>query len=144
MLIVTVVFFCLSCFCELTDVCRSAVHQAEEESYAISEYLLENGYTTIYAVWNKGSDIAVASNGRISVGYWHKENTFEKVTYLCNLDVYLAEPTECVYLFAGEENLENGKHAAKSLDVPLELIRYFSKSDTYICVTSENLMQKIG
>lgn len=143
LLIFTVVFFCLSCVGELTGVCRSAVNRAEEESYAISEYLLDNGYTTIYAVWSKGNDIAVASNNRISVGFWHKENTFEKVTYLCNLDVYLAEPTECVYLFAGEDALESGKQVAESLDVSLEMIRYFPKSDTYICEASENLMQMI-
>jgi len=137
-----IVFFGFACIGELRSVCTSAVNHKEEESYEISAYLLENGYTTVYAQWNYGQNVAIASNAQIDTGYWYAESgPFVKITHLCSLDVYDTDPDRCVYLFTGEENAELGVAVAESVGVPLNLLRHYPQSDTYLYTASENLMQ---
>ena len=141
-----VVAFCsLACIRELPKACISAVNHREEACYEISTYLMENGYTTVYAEWGHGQDVAVASNAKIEVGYWYtEESPFEKVTHLCSLDIYNADPECCVYLFVGEDDAEIGERLAESIGVPLQLLRAFPESDTYLYTAESNLMQLFG
>lgn len=140
-----IVFFCLSCVRNLPDVCASAIRHKEEDSFAISEYLLENGFTTVYAEWNRGHDVAIASNGRIDTGYWYvEERPFEKVTHLCSLDIYERENDRCVYLFVGEDDAQIGRKVAESAGVELSLLNHFPESDTYLYTAPVNLMQMMG
>lgn len=137
-----IVFFCLSCVRNLPDVCASAIRHKEEDSFAISEYLLENGYTTIYALWEQADDVAIASNGEIRVGYWHEpETTFQKMPYLCNVDIYNASPDQCVYFFQGRQYADIGIAKAESVGVSLQLIRQYPESDIYLYTAPINLMQ---
>lgn len=132
-------FFCLACHGELADVCKAAV-TSDDKNYEISEFLLENDYTTIYAAWDQGNQVAVASNGQLTVGYWQKECIFEKVMYLCNPDVYEEDPDRCVYYFQGREGLELGMRTAEDYGVDLKLIWEDPEGDTYLCVSPIRLM----
>ena len=112
------------------------------KTYPLWKY---HGYTTIYATWWLGQDIAVASNGEIEVGYWYTEDRpFEAVPYLCNLDLYDASPDSCVYLFSGQETLEIAAAEAESRGVVLELVHYIPEQDLYFCTSAANLMQVIN
>lgn len=144
-LVLIVLFFCLAWFSELPDVIETAITCEEDPSYEISEYLIENGYTTIYATWWHGQDVAVASNNRIQVGFWYTEDRpFEAITHLCSLDIYHADPSECVYFFAGKEPRDLGIGIAQSMGVDMELLCYYPEKDTYIYTAPVNLMQMIG
>lgn len=137
-----VAFSCVAGARELPKVCMSALKQEDEVSHAISDYLLENGYTTVYAEWNHGHAVAIASNGRINTGYWYvEEQPFEKVTHLCSLDIYEADPAECVYLFEGGDDAEIGITVAESAGVQLTLLAQYPETDTYLYTAPENLMQ---
>ena len=105
------------------------------------DFLLENGYTTIYAAWDQGNDIAVASNGKLTVGYWQKEIIFEKVPYLCNPDVYNADPEVCIYVFRGREAMEQGMDAAESMGAQLSYLCHYLGGDIYLCTAQVNLMK---
>ena len=136
------VFFCLACVRNLPEVCVSAIRHNEEDSFAISDYLLKKGYTTVYAEWNRGHDVSIASDGRIDAGYWYvEERPFEKVTHLCSLDIYERDGSECVYLFVGEDDAQTGISTAESVGVPLEFVEHFPESDTYLYTAPVNLMQ---
>lgn len=135
------VFFCLACLQEAKDVCIRALTREDEESYQISDYLLEHGFTTVYAVWDHGENVAVASNGEITVGYWHEGQTFEQITYLSNPDVYDATANSCVYFFKDKASADMGMDLAESMGVSLEFLRHFPESNTYIYQASSNLMQ---
>ena len=135
------VFSCVAGLHGLSDVCRLAMDHKDEVSYKISTYLQENGYTTIYAVWDQGNDVAVASNGTLDVGFWHKEQVFDRVTYLCNLDVYETDPDQCVYFFESEEAAEEGIAVAESVGISMELLREYPENGVYIYTASANLMQ---
>lgn len=135
-------FFGVSAIHEFPEVCLSAAHRNEEVSYEISDYLLENGYTTIYALWEQADDVAIASNGEIRVGYWHEpETTFQKMPYLCNVDIYNASPDQCVYFFQGRQYADIGIAKAESVGVSLQLIRQYPESDIYLYTAPINLMQ---
>ena len=142
---IVVGFFCITSVRELPKICTSAIRHEEEVCYEISDYLLENGYTTVYAEWNHGHDVAIASNGKINVGYWYvEERPYEKVTHLCSLDIYNADPSRCAYLFVGEDDAEIGISVAESVGVPLQFLYHDPKTDTYLYTASSNLMQQIG
>ena len=138
-------FVCVAGARELPIVCESALKHNGEISYEISSYLLENGYTTVYAEWNRGHDVAIASNGRINAGYWYvEEQPFEKVTHLCSLDLYNADPSRCAYLFVGADDAEIGVTVAEAAGVPLSLLRHDPETDIYLYTVPENLMQLMG
>lgn len=140
----TVVFFCTAAVHELPEVCHDVKNRKEEDSYAISEYLLDNGYTTIYAHWEHGNRVAIASNGKLRVGFWYtQERTFEPITYLCNLDVFHEDPQRCVYFFGGQERADIGIQKAEAVGVALEYLAYYPDSNTYIYRAPDNLMQMI-
>ena len=140
-----VAFSSLACIRNLPEACMTASRRNEEECYEISGYLLENGYTTVYAEWNRGHDVAIASNGKIDAGYWYvEERPFEKVTHLCSMDIYDREAERCVYLFVGDNDAEIGVSVAEAAGIELELIRHYPQSNTYIYTAPVNLMQFVG
>ena len=142
LLTILLVFFGVTAMHEFPEVCLDITRRHEEESYEISEYLLENGYTTVYALWEQGQDVAIASNGKIRVGYWHEpETTFEKMPYLCNVTIYDEAPERCVYYFKGRQYADIGIEKAEAAGVSLKLIRQYPESDTYLYTAPVNLMQ---
>ena len=137
-----VCFFCTAFVREIPKICTIALMQEEDACYEISDYLLENGYTTVYAEWNHGHDVAIASNGKINVGYWYAETgPYEKITHLCSLDIYNTDPNRCAYLFVGEVNAQIGITVAESAGIPLKFLYHETETDTYLYTASSNLMQ---
>lgn len=122
--------------------CVEADSAWENENIAISDYLLDNGYTTVFSAWNHGEDVAIASNCQIQAGFWiTPDRPFESVRYLCDPSIYDAEPEKCAYLFRGEAAAEIGVAEAESQGTELGLLNHFPESDTYVYAASENLMR---
>lgn len=139
---VTVLIF-LSWGQELPGVVRHIRNREQEPAYEISEYLTENGYTTLYGGWNQGADIVIASDWRITGGFWeHPEDPFFFYKYLCNPEIFRADSSHCAYLFYGEENALRGVEKAKTADVDMTLIQYFPDSDVYLYTAPVNLMER--
>ena len=142
LMVLILVFFGSTAVREFPEVLISVMERRTEESYDISEYLLENGYTTVYALWEHGDDVAIASNGTIRVAYWHtQEESFTGMPYLFDRDIYQASPDSSVYFFKDQESADLGIALAESMGVSLELLRHFPESDTYIYKASSNLMR---
>ena len=139
-MLVLLLIFGISCVRELPSVCKQAWNRKSEESYAVGEYLLKNGYDTVYSNWDHGEDYAFATAGEIKVGYWEDTIPFVPVMYICDLEIYEAEPEHCVYIFRGSEANEIGKEKALQKSVELQLLRYLPDSETYIYTASRNLM----
>ena len=107
-----------------------------------AEYLLENGYTTIYSEWiNFGEDVAVASGCRLEVGYWTWEYApYEPYKVLCDPGVYERPAEECAYLFRGQERVDYGVESAKARGVELTPLASFPEGDLYLFSAPVNLM----
>ena len=94
--------------------------------------------------WDHGNDVAIASNGKLEVGFWYKEQIFEKVPYVCNLNVYDADPDKCAYYFESEEAVDAGIALAESMGISMQLLCQYPEKDIYIYTASANLMQIIS
>lgn len=123
----------------LKDVCMQAYFAKYDKAYAVSDYLKSQGYTTAYAGWNLGEDVAIASDFEIEMGFWDKV-MFEPVSYLCDPAVYEADADSSVYLLFGTEGAQLGEEEAARRGVTLELVAYLEQSDIYVYRASENLM----
>lgn len=123
----------------LKDVCMQAYFAKYDKAYEVSDFLKERGYTTAYAGWNLGEDVAIASDFEIEMGFWDKV-MFEQVSYLCDPAVYEADPDSCVYLLFGAEGTQLGEEEAAKRGVTLTLVDYLEQNDVYIYTASENLM----
>ena len=140
LLVLAIGFFCTSGVRELAGVCATAANRKEDVSYVISDHLLKNGYETVYAAWNQGENVAIASNGALTVGYWHQDRLFEKVTYLCNLDVYDTAPEKCAYFFEGKDAEDLAISAARARGIDLEMVWCDAQKDTYLYTAAVNLL----
>lgn len=145
LLALVVAFFCVASVRNFPGVYEDIKKEKNAETHAISQYLTENGYGTIYAEWMLAQDIAVASDGALAVGYWYvEEEPFEKVTHLSNEQIYSEDAPYCVYLFKGADDAQIGIDVADSLGVPLEFLQHFPERDIFIYTASENLMQVLA
>ena len=136
------VVFLLSGNRELGSVCTVIQNRESESAFEISAYLQENGYTTLYAAWNQGADVAIASDWTLPAGFWEdREDPFFFYKYLCNPDVFRADSNSCVYLFCGEQYAKLGVERAKTKNIEMTLIQYFPENDTYLYTASENIME---
>lgn len=124
----------------LKDICMQAYFARYDPIHAVSDYLLEEGYETVYAPWNMGEDIAIASDFAVDIGFWD-EKMFVPVMYLCDPQIYEANSSRCVYaLFDGESaSLAEQTAAAKGVD--FTIVKVFPELDIYLYTSSENLMQ---
>lgn len=123
----------------LADVCMQAYFAKYDKNYEICDYLEEKGYTTIYTGWNQGEDVAVASKGEITAGFWD-EHMFVPVGYLCNPEVYKADSEHCAYLLSSRQ-METASELAKSKGIVITTVACFPKSDICILAAPVNLMQ---
>ena len=124
----------------LKDICMQAYFAKYDPYYEVSDYLVENGYTTLYSVWNHGEKVAVASDLQIEAGYWDTRG-LAPVGYLCNPRVYEAEAEGCVYITEAAVFADALVSAAAELGVELTLLEYFPVSDTYLFTAPVNVMQ---
>ncbi len=106
----------------------------------ISDMLLEKGYTTIYSGWNQCEDIAIASGGRITAGFWDgSEDVFVPVEYLCDPSVYTVESEKCVY-YLRRDNLEIAIQKAREQGVTMTLVAAYPEWGIWLYEASEKLM----
>lgn len=134
--------FLLSCGRNLGSVCRDVRNRESEAAYAVSDYLQENGYTTIYAAWNEGADVVIASDWNLQAGFWEDQaNPFFFYKYLCNLDIFRADSEECVYLFHSLESAALAVEKAGAEGIEMTQIRHFPQWDIYLYTAPVNLME---
>lgn len=109
-------------------------------SYAISDVLVEKGYTTIYSGWNQCEDIAIASEGRITAGFWNSsKDVFRPVMYLCDPSIYGVDPSECVY-YLRKDNKDIALKKAADKGVTMTLVAEYPQWGIWLYEASENLM----
>ncbi|MBQ3000704.1 MAG: hypothetical protein IJD63_03040 [Oscillospiraceae bacterium] len=110
---------------------------------AVVSYLEEQGIDTVYSGWNRGERIGIASDGSIRCGFWDAPNTpFVPVKYLCDPEVFDAEPENCAYLFLNSAEANTAIQAAKEKGVELKLLKHFADVSIYIYTAEVNLMGK--
>lgn len=132
----------LSLVQELPSLFSSVQEGKKEEAWEISDYLTENGYTTLYGAWNQGADIVIASDWELTAGFWeYREDPFFFYKYLCNPDVFRASSDSCAYVFYGSEDAQRAVKKAETRNVEMTLIQHFQESDVYLYTAPVNLME---
>ncbi len=140
-----IVLFCLSCMLELVPAASRILHREEESAWEVSDYLLENGYTTLYGAWNQGADVVIASDWEISAGFWeYQEDPFFYYKYLCNPEIFRQDSRRCAYLFYGSENAQAAVKKAKTKQIEMTLLTWFPDSDIYLYTAPVNIMEAFG
>lgn len=139
MLIMMVVYFVCPAISSHAEIFCMARHPQEGTAYEVSDYLLENGYTTVYAKWNHGTEIAIASDCQIQVGFWY-EPVFCAVRYLCDPSILEVDSEKCAYILRSDEEVQAAQEYAAQLDIQLTLEEYFSEIGIYIYTATENMM----
>lgn len=124
----------------LKDVCMQAYFARYDPIHVVSDYLIEEGYDTVYAPWNLGEDIGIASDFRIDVGFWDAK-IFVPVTYLCDPEIYEADSSRCVYAMYGSVSLPLAEEALAQKNQQWNLLRAFPELDIYLYTAPHNLMQ---
>jgi len=120
---------------------KDAAKAEESISHEVSDLLIEKGYTTIYSGWNQCEDIAIASGGKLTAGFWDRStDVFRPVTYLCDPSIYEVESNKCVY-YLRKDNLEIALSTAKERGVTMTLVANYSAWGFMIYEASENLME---
>lgn len=113
-------------------------------SYEISAMLTEKGYTTIYSGWNQCEDIAIASGGSITAGFWDRStDVFEPVMYLCDPSIYSVDSSECVY-YLRKDNKDIALKKAEEKGVTMTLVAEYPQWGIWLYEASENLMTPEG
>lgn len=137
--------FVMSVVKESPNVIPDFQNRKQDSAYAICDYMQENGYTTVYAGWNEGVNVAVASDWKIAAGFWESQSDpFVYFKYLCNPEIFLVENDKCVYLFTGEESVNLALKKAKTKNISMTLLQYFPQGDNYLFAASENIMAAFG
>ena len=69
---VLIFVLCISCAVNGSEIINTIQDTNNQQYEEVSDYLLENGYTTIYSRWNLAEKIAIASDMNIQAGFWDK------------------------------------------------------------------------
>lgn len=137
--------FVLSLVMELPNVVLPIVDRENDPAYALSDYMLEKGYTTVYAPWNEGANVAIASGGKITAGFWeYHEDPFFYYKFLCNPEVFYEKGDRCIYMIFAQENVDRAIEKAKSKGIEMYILRYDPETDLYLLGASDNLMAAFG
>ena len=127
----------------LKDICMQAYFARYDPIYEVSDFLVEEGYDTVYAPWNLGEDIAIASDFEITMGFWDKE-FFVPVEYLCDPQIYEVDSSRCVYAMYGSESAELAGEKVKQKGLSWDLLKAFPELRIYLYTSSKNLMQEFS
>lgn len=110
---------------------------------ATCEYLAEQNIDTIYTGFGFGQKIAVASDFEIKAGFWiDSKNVFKKVDYICNPDVFDADPKHSAYLFNKKKEIATAEEKAKELGLEFTFVKYIPEDKTWIYTSPSNLMNQ--
>lgn len=121
----------------------------ENSAYQISEYMLDNGYENLYAVFGLnqnikgGENIIVASNDKIRIIQFKRldcDTPMKPVEYLRTEDEYLADNQKSLYIFRGNDYAE-AQRLAEKYEVEMTLLKTFDEN-IYLCKMSENICAK--
>ena len=116
----------------------------EESGYeAVSDYLSTSGYETVFAGTDLGFKIGIASDMELRVGFWFTAKPFTEVRYLCDPEVFDAEPGSCVYAFKGEDRVRDAREKLIEYDLKMDLLKYFPECDVYVFTSEERLVDLI-
>lgn len=138
----SVVLFAVSFAGELLGPCRQVLQREQDPSYEISDYLMENGYTTVFSEWNCGETVAVASGGAVQAGFWlDPDRPFMPMDYLKDVSFLELEPESCIYLFRGEKTVNFAMEAAGNMGVAMTYETYFPASDVYLYTAPVNMLK---
>ena len=120
---------------------RAAGQAKDNISYEISDLLIEKGYTTVYSGWTQCEDIAIASDGRITAGFWNRsKDVFQSVDYLCDPSIYETESDKCAY-YLRRDNRDIALQEAKKRGFTMTLIAAYPERGIWLYEASENLMR---
>ncbi len=120
---------------------KTASEREKNLSYEISEMLIAQGYTTIYSGWNQCEDIAIASDGKITAGFWNSsKDVFNSVKYLCDPSIYDTDSRQCVY-YLRKDNRDIALEKAQAQGVKMTLIAEYPAWGIWLYEASENLMK---
>ncbi|MGN0978455.1 MAG: hypothetical protein ACI4PH_10415 [Faecousia sp.] len=132
--------FCFSCLTQVGLACSWAHNRMYDDYYAISEDLLDRGFTTLYSRWDGCEKIAAASRGKLRAGFWRFE-PFEHTEYLFDSEILMADPEEAAYVFLSQEEAELGIEKAGTVQVELIPVAEYPERDIYVYTAPVNLMQ---
>lgn len=120
---------------------KTAKDAHKNASYEISEMLIEKGYTTVYSSWNQAEDIAIASGGAITAGFWNSsKDVFNSVLYLCDPVVFEADCAKAVY-YLKKDNRDVALEEAKKRGVEMTLVAEYPTWGIWFYEASKNLMK---
>ena len=126
---------------ELTTPIGQILYDTSDNYTEVSDYLLEEGCPVVFAEWDHGEKVAIASGGKVTVSFWlDQDRPFVPVEYLSDPAVVASDPKECVYYFEGKKAVGFAQEAARSMGVSLELLKHFPESDIYLYTAPVNLM----
>ena len=99
-------------------------------------------YVTVTAKDVRGEQLALASNGEITAGFWDQPSEpFQSMKYLCDPRVFHAKAEECAYVFLSEHHARLAAEEAQSRGVELELLTEYIEDGWYIATADVNLME---
>jgi hypothetical protein len=135
----TVGLFALNC---LTGVLTVPENKNGERYADVAASLIERGITTVYSPWNCGEQLALASNGEITAGFWDQPSVpFKSMEYLCDPTVFDADVEECAYVFLDAHHADLAVAEAAIRGAALVLLTEYEDSGWYIGVCDVNLME---
>lgn len=120
------------------------IHRWSGNPAPVSDYLLDNGISTIYVCWNDyaSASVGIASQWDIQVGFWHayEDVAFKKFDFLCNPDIFQVPPQSCAYIFSSAETAAIAQKSAAALGSELNLICKFDDLGLWVYTAERNLM----
>ena len=106
-----------------------------------SDSLIERGITTVYSPWNCGEQIALASNGKITAGFWDQPSEpFRSMQYLCDPRVFATSAEESAYMFLDAHHAQLAAKEAQRRGASFTLLGEFPEDGIWVYVSDVNLM----
>lgn len=100
----------------------------------VSDFVLDNGYDTVYTSWDTGSHFAAASDDKFNCGFWKNKDgvAFVPEDYLCNPSVFGEENNGKAVYILREKQLEEWEETAEEYGIEVNLLKSFSgESDNF-------------
>lgn len=131
--------FALNCLTGLLTVPENK----DDARYAdIAASLVARGITTVYSPWNCGEQLALASNGKITAGFWDQPSVpFKAMEYLCDPTVFDTDAEKCAYVFLDAHHADLAMAEAANRGAELIMLAEYLEDGWYIGVADVNLME---
>lgn len=131
--------FALNC---LTGLLTMPENKDSERYADVAASLVGRGITTVYSPWNCGEQLALASDGKITAGFWDQPSVpFKSMEYLCDPSVFDADAEICAYVFLDAHHADLAMAEAANRGAELVLLDEYIDDGWYIGVCHVNLME---